>query len=145
MLRLKKKFPLFVSIIFLGIMFTSYFVGIKINITPSMKPGLYVRTYGQIHRGDLVFFCLKEPYKTLGLKNLYLEPGRICGGHIPLIKQVIAVPGDDIVLTNQYMVINEVKYPYKTQSIDCLRQEIICLSPRALCSHAGLLGYWYQC
>jgi conjugative transfer signal peptidase TraF len=139
MVKLKRKYPLFVSIAFLGVMFSCYFLGMEINVTPSMARGLYVRAYGPIHRGDIISFCLKNPYKTLGLRNLYLEQGRRCGGSAPLIKQVIAMPGDDIILSNQYIEINEVKYFYKTQRIDSIGRKLDAY-PRGYYPHID--GYW---
>lgn len=139
MVKLKRKYPLLASITFLGVMFSCYFLGLKINVTPSMKRGLYIRAYGQIHRGDIILFCLKNPYKTLGLRNLYLEPGRRCDGSAPLIKQVIAVPKDDVTLSNQNIKINEINYFYKTQHIDSIGRKLN-VYPRGYYPHTD--GYW---
>lgn len=138
-IKLRKKYPLLVSAIFLGIVLSCYLIGLEINVTPSMKKGLYVRTYGILSKGNIISFCLGEPYKTLGLKNLYLEAGRKCGGANPLIKIVIAVPGDNVTLSDQYIEVNKTRYAYKTQYIDSIGRKLN-VYPRGHYPHTN--GYW---
>ncbi len=69
-----------------------------INLTPSMPLGIYVKSYDVIQRGDIVAACLPESYKSLALNAGYLHRGARCSGSDPIIKEVIAVPGDHVIL-----------------------------------------------
>jgi conjugative transfer signal peptidase TraF len=116
----------------------SYF-GVLINLTPSMKRGIYFRSSGGIHRGDIIAFCLKDPYKTFGLVHGYIQSGKQCHGAQPLIKQVIAVPGDDVVLTALFLTVNKERYAYPTLNKNS-RGEAILIYPRG--NYKRTQGYW---
>jgi conjugative transfer signal peptidase TraF len=113
--------------------------GVCINVTPSMPKGIYLRDTGSIHRSDIVALCLEEPYKTLGLKKFYIGKGHRCQGADPLIKEVIAIPGDDVVLTDQFIRVNKTIYLYPTFYADSLHRKLA-VYPRGKYSHVQ--GYW---
>jgi conjugative transfer signal peptidase TraF len=138
-LKLKRKYPMVISLITTGIILAGYLLGIAINVTPSMQEGIYIKTGGKILTGDIISFCLDEPYKTLGLKRLYLGIGHKCNGANPLIKKIIAIPGDDVVLTDQYIKVNSIKYFYKTLYVDNVGRKLD-VYPRG--NHPKTKGYW---
>jgi conjugative transfer signal peptidase TraF len=92
--------------------------GATINVTPSMKIGLYIKQEGEIKRGDIVLVCLTEPYKTIGLHNQYIMQGSRCNGANSLIKEVVALPNDLVILTDSSLEINGKTYPYRTYYFD---------------------------
>ncbi len=88
--------------------------GIIINISPSMPLGIYIKNFSTVQRGDIVAICLDKFHTNLGLQRHFLKPGSACNGSLPLIKQVIAIPGDRIELTDNYLLVNYTPYFYKT-------------------------------
>jgi len=85
-----------------------------------MKMGLYINENGGIGKGDIVSVCLKEPYKKIALERNYLEKGSKCSGADPLIKEVIAAPGDNVILTDEYIKVNQNKFAFPTYRFDSL-------------------------
>lgn len=75
------------------VMLLANYVGLTINITPSIRQGFYVRSSGEIGKGDIVSVCLREPYKRIALERGYLGKSKKCFGSDPLVKEVLAVPG----------------------------------------------------
>ena len=77
-----------------------YVNGVRINTSPSMALGIYHLSMDQhIKRGSVVAFCLPKKMALVGLKKGYLHHGT-CPGHTNvLLKDVIALPGDEVVLT----------------------------------------------
>ena len=114
-------------------------VGMLLNITPSMKLGLYIKANGHIQRGDIIAFCLRDPYKTLGLSKLYIQKGYKCNGADPLIKEVIAVPRDNVVLQAHYISVNDRRYFYETAYKDSDGKDLA-IYPRGVYRNAS--GYW---
>jgi conjugative transfer signal peptidase TraF len=110
---------------------------ITINITSSMPLGLYIKQSGDIKRGDIVLVCLSEAYKTIGLQRHYVIKGNKCDGMTPLIKKVIAIPGDKVTLTDEYIKVNEQKYFYLTYYYDS-KKRALNVYPRGEYNQ----GYW---
>jgi conjugative transfer signal peptidase TraF len=125
--------------LFLGSLAFLNFAGLLINITPSMKLGLYIKASGNIKPGDIVAFCLAEPYKILGLTKTYIQQGSKCGGTDPLIKQVIAIPGDNVVLADNYIEVNSYKQFYPTLHQDSAGRSLAAY-PRG--TYSNTQGYW---
>jgi hypothetical protein len=57
------------------------YIGVIVNITPSMKVGIYIKSNSGVKRGDIVLLCLIEPYKKIALERNYVEKGRGCSGN----------------------------------------------------------------
>lgn len=95
-----------------------YIMGLRINSTLSYPRGLY-QTIQQTHyqKGDLVLACMTLEQRVRG--GHYVDFGYSCDNHIPLLKRVVAVEGDQV-LVNQYVYINGQKVPnsqlYKNDS-----------------------------
>lgn len=82
----------------------AWWIGFRVNVTPSLPLGLYRITSDQvIARGDIVLFCLEsEPFIPLAKERGYLGYGGFLGrGHCPeglrpMGKVVYGLPGDVI-------------------------------------------------
>lgn len=128
-----------VVVIFLSVMVMSKLLGLIINITPSMREGLYLNKSSSIKRGDIVAACIPNAYTELGIQRLYIGKGTACYGVMPIIKKVIALPGDNVVLTDHFIAVNGIQYPYKTEYSDSLGRPLT-VYPRGHYPHTK--GYW---
>jgi conjugative transfer signal peptidase TraF len=125
--RVKNKKSLWilgVFMVFCVVCYTLYKNGLAINVTSSMPKGIYWRDNSPILRGDLIAFCLPVKQQALGLKRHYLMKGSRCELSEPLIKKVIAVPGDSIVLTMDTIIVNGHNMAYTTHSQDSKKRPI---------------------
>lgn len=118
-LRLQRKYPLWILSIAVLFTITAYFLyenGLIINITDSMPKGIYWRENGAIQRNDIIAFCLKPEYQKFALKRGYLirAGGNRCQYSEPVIKKVIAAPGDNVILSEESITVNGKTYFYKT-------------------------------
>ncbi|MBF0482612.1 MAG: conjugative transfer signal peptidase TraF [Desulfovibrionaceae bacterium] len=74
-----------------------FHAGVRINLTASMPRGLYLLVPGNPWRGDVVSFCLDDPfYAGLAQERGYLRSGACPGGLEPLLKTLAGVPGDSL-------------------------------------------------
>jgi conjugative transfer signal peptidase TraF len=71
-----------------------------------------------IHRGDIVSACLPNDISNEGLRRNYLTKGKCASGAIPVVKEVIAVPGDMVKLTNDGFMVNGQFYLAPRRFID---------------------------
>jgi len=111
--KISLKFLIFLAIFFL-LLLVGWFLGIRINTSPSMPLGVYIKKFSAIQRGDIVAVCVDTRRRQFGLQRGYLKFGFGCDGVRPLIKQIIAVPGDQVELTDQYLRVNQTIYFYRT-------------------------------
>ena len=137
--RRPRFYPLIVFLILVAVVSWIYIFKLTINLTPSIKEGLYIKFDGQIHRGDFVALCLSEPYQSTGLSKAYIRSGQRCQGSIPLLKQVIAIPGDHVQLTMAFITVNGVRYVYPTELKDHLGR-VLDHYPRG--DYVNVSGYW---
>ena len=119
-LKKPKIWPLCVLAAFLILAILVYVFQLTINLTESIRVGVYAKSFGAIHRGDLVALCLPYKNKKLGLERHYLIAGTACNGSAPLLKQAIAVPGDHVQLTANFIEVNGKRYAYATERKDPL-------------------------
>lgn len=82
-----------------------YAAGFRLNVTPSLPRGIYHEAGGQPGRGDLVAFCLSGPWAGLARERGYLAPGACASGLRPLLKQVAALPGDDVYVSSLGIIV----------------------------------------
>lgn len=87
------------------------------NPTPSLPQGFYVRgPLGEIHRGDLVSFCLSPAPARFALDRKYLPSSggsshpQCPGGAPPMIKKVQALPGDTVEVRLDGVFINGTQF-----------------------------------
>ncbi len=76
----------------------------RINISPSLPVGLYVTTSDTSSR--LVEFCPPEPYARFAIVRGYREAGNCPDGAAPLLKPVIAEPGDVVEVSQRGLIVN---------------------------------------
>lgn len=74
------------------------YAGLRINTSYSLPLGIYMRTTDPNAR--LIEFCPAEPFATESSERGYRTHGTACpDGAVPLLKPVVAVPGDRVVLS----------------------------------------------
>ena len=80
--------------------------GVRFNSTGSLPIGLYrVSTAAD---ANLVEFCPPEPYSRLSVVRQYRNPGNCPDGDSPLLKPIVASPGDVVVLSKSGLQVNGV-------------------------------------
>lgn len=131
--------PLIGGVALLIVGFLAQQCGVIINVSPSMPEGIYIKSECDIQRGSIVAVCLPPAYQAIGLKQKYIEIGNTCHGAYPLIKQVIAVPGDNVALKNNVIVVNGKLFFYKTLAVDSTGRPLSNY-PRGTYAHTD--GYW---
>ena len=82
-------------------------LGIIFSYTGSVPIGFYriVADRHQIQLGNIISFCLPNKIAQVGVSRGYLNKGQCKNGSEPLMKEVIAVPSDHIVLTNDQIIV----------------------------------------
>ena len=114
--------------------------GYYLNWTTSMPIGFYKITVpNQLQRGDDVMVCLPPAIGAVGLHHEYLMPGKCPGGFEPIIKELIAVPGDTIVLTSETMIVGGKTYPAHVRSKDHLDRPLAAITRGTF---ANTQSYW---
>jgi conjugative transfer signal peptidase TraF len=84
-----------------------------------MPIGFYQRVVStQIKRGDLVSVCLPKQIAVIALQRGYLRAGSCPSKVIPVLKQVVAIPGDTVILTNSSITVNGINYAAPFMSTD---------------------------
>ena len=84
----------------------------RFNVTPSMPIGFYyqVANSGKLQRGQTVEVCLPKVIGEEGLQRGYLNKGYCEGGFEPVIKELIATPGDAVQITQEGISVNQIFY-----------------------------------
>jgi conjugative transfer signal peptidase TraF len=80
--------------------------GLRINTSPSLALGLYIITTD--NSASLVEFCLAGPLGTVSLRRGYRDRGVCDDGGAPLLKPLIAGPGDVVQLSPRGICVNGV-------------------------------------
>ena len=107
-----KNLLIVISVIFvIKIFFIIFDIGIGINVSESMKKGLYLMTknFGEINRGDIVAFCPEENLMELFSNRNYIpkkEVGKCYNKYSLFIKKVIGKKGDLIEIKQNRVYIN---------------------------------------
>lgn len=106
-----------------------------------MPIGFYRRIMiTKIKRGDLVAVCLPKRIAVVALERGYLRAGNCPSKVIPVLKQVIAVPGDTVILTNSNITVNGVKYTAPFMPLDHNKKALQKFISNGLYQHTD--GYW---
>ncbi len=84
----------------------------RFNVTPSMPIGFYYQVShpGILKRGQTVEVCLPKIIGEQGLQRGYLNKGSCAGGFEPVIKELIAIPGDEIKINHEGIFVNKIFY-----------------------------------
>ena len=84
--------------------------GIRLNTSASLPLGFYVRTESE--SAPLVEFCPEEPYASLSRQRGYRAPAGSCADWaMPLLKPVIARPGDLVTISAKGIAVNGTLLP----------------------------------
>jgi len=78
-------------------------LNIRLNLTASLPLGLYIVTDGPT---DYVAFCLSEEWETIAISRQYITSGYCPAGGTPLLKQIVARPGDSVELDGRGITVN---------------------------------------
>jgi conjugative transfer signal peptidase TraF len=78
--------------------------GIRINTSPSLPIGLYRTTSDP--NASLVEFCPAEPFGSLAFERGYRDRGACPDGATPLLKPVVARPGDVVELSGKGIAVD---------------------------------------
>lgn len=90
-----------------GIFQACGWLGLRINVSPSLPVGLYIST----DSGSLVEFCPAEPFASVALARGYRTPGACADGGAPLLKPVIATTGDAVNTSANGLDVNNIRIP----------------------------------
>src|SRR5712664_2564577 len=80
--------------------------GLRLNDSPSMPTGLYVRT-SSASSASLVVFCPADPFARLSVERGYRSRGNCPDGAEPLAKPMAARAGDIVELSATGMTVND--------------------------------------
>jgi conjugative transfer signal peptidase TraF len=90
----------------------AHLVGVRINLTGSLPPGLYLAARAAPARGSLVLACLPPVVGAFAKVRGYVPSGGPCpGGLVPVGKQVWAVAGDTVTVSAAGLSVNWVALP----------------------------------
>ena len=78
--------------------------GLRLNTSPSLPVGLYRTTSDPA--ANLVEFCPAEPFANLAIERGYRSAGNCPDGAAPLLKPVVAKPGDIVEVSARGIVVN---------------------------------------
>lgn len=83
--------------------------GFRVNLTPSLPRGIYCLTGEAPQRGDLVAFCLTStnPFSQVAQERGYLGRGSCPSGLRPLLKRLAGLPGDQIRVSPDGLILND--------------------------------------
>jgi conjugative transfer signal peptidase TraF len=73
-----------------------------------MPLGLYREIPARLDRGELVLICLPEEMARLGRQRRYLPLGDCWEGVSPIVKEIVAIAGDQIELQEEFLAVNGV-------------------------------------
>ena len=82
-------------------------IPVRINWTTSAPLGVYSMHHASdLTRNDLVAVCLQDAIEALGRARGYLSAGTCPSGTTPILKQVVAVAGDEVELQRDVLAVN---------------------------------------
>ncbi len=104
-----------------------------------MPKGIYYNTHQTTpSHSDVIAICLPNGLWQFALQRGYLLKGIHCQGVTPLIKRVIAIPGDQVQITNKSITVNGRAFIVKKYRLDSQGYP---LSPYPN-GHYDAKGYW---
>lgn len=107
------------ALVLIGILFSLMkLFNVELNLTSSMPVGFYRKINTSIHVGSLAEVCLPRKIASEGLAKGYLVKGDCPGGAIAVLKEVIAIPGQTINVSNKGMRVGWLSYPAPVEAVD---------------------------
>ena len=78
-----------------------------INTTKSFPPGIYMKTHGPVHRGDLVLVCPEDnEVNRYGRDHGFISYGVCPGRYGYLIKRIVGSEGDLVEFSGEVVRVN---------------------------------------
>lgn len=132
----------FVIALFLIALFfiTMKFFHIEFNATASMPIGFYQSVSEPVHAGSLVSVCLPASITKEGVQRGYLTHGPCPGNGIAVLKQVIALPGNQVEVSNTGIQVGEHFYPAPIKAVDHSGQAVKRFIHNGI--YPETTGYW---
>ena len=93
------------------IVVAAYALGLRLNLSPSIAPGIYRVATARIERGTTVIVCLPPPLSALARSRDYITAGSCPDGNAPIGKIVAAVFGDTVEITLGGVAVNGENLP----------------------------------
>lgn len=81
-------------------------VGLRLNLTGSIPPGIYRTVGSTITRGTIVLVCLPADVARAARERGYIPAGSCADGSAPIGKPVAAVAGDTVALGDFGVTVN---------------------------------------
>lgn len=102
----KIAFPFYLLLITGLILSLLWWQGIRFNVSESMPIGVYHLVDKPVERGRWVSVCLPSALSKFALEREYLPKGVCPNGTQPLLKVVVAMPGDTVELIQGALIVN---------------------------------------
>ncbi len=91
-----------------GLVPAAHALDLRINWTSSMPLGLYREAPARLDRGEIALICLPEEIAQVGRQRRYLPLGDCPEGVSPIVKEIVAIAGDEIELQVEFLAVNGV-------------------------------------
>jgi conjugative transfer signal peptidase TraF len=95
---------MFILFLMACVLTLAWVLDIRLNLTASLPLGLYIATDRPT---DYIAFCLGGEPEKVALARQYITPGRCPDGGTPLLKKIVARPGDVVRLDDRGIAVNE--------------------------------------
>jgi len=83
-----------------------HWLHLRVNLTDSLPRGIYRETSEEIRRGSYVAECLPDDLARFAVRRGWLGKGSCANGTNPILKQVVAIAGDEVTIDNAYVAVN---------------------------------------
>lgn len=104
--RLRRGAATSAALLTIAAMHGSASSGLCFNWTFSAPVGVYRELPGPFRRDDLALLCLPSGIESLGRARSYLSAGSCGSGSSPVVKQVVALPGDEVEVGQNFFAVN---------------------------------------
>ena len=95
-----------VSLAALLALLLAWALGLRMNLSASIAPGIYQLEAGAPTRGTVVLACLPRMVAAFGRRRGYIPRGSCDDGNAPVGKTVVAVAGDTVVVDSDAVRVN---------------------------------------
>ena len=110
-LRGASRLVLLAAIPTASIVIGAYALGLRLNLSPSIAPGIYRVANGPIERGTTVLVCLPPSLSALARARDYITAGSCPDGNAPIGKVVAAMVSDTVDVTDAGLTVNGQRLP----------------------------------
>jgi conjugative transfer signal peptidase TraF len=83
-----------------------HLLGLRLNLTSSIPPGIYRTTSDAVTRGAIVIACLPAEASAFAAARGFVPRGRCPDGRSPIGKTVAALPGDSVQIDSAGVSVN---------------------------------------